>query len=98
MKKEIFLLSVVKKIESLKEGVICYAYKTGNESMNNAWWEVSISDFDLYQKDSRLKALSNAWRKAANSQGFKIVFVCGWSPTEKRLVDLAEKDNLILNI
>lgn len=98
MNKENFILNILKKIESLKEGVIAYSYKTGNESMSNIWWEVSISDYNLYMNDRRFKALSNAYHKAAKQQGFKLIFVCGWIPSENKLIDLAENDNLILNI
>jgi len=98
MKIEKFILNVIKKIESLKEGIVVYSYKTGNTPMTYIWWEVSISDFDLYMNSKRFKTLSNAWYKAAKAQGFKLIFVCGWIPSEKKLIDLAENNNLILNV
>jgi hypothetical protein len=98
MKIERFILNILKKIESLKEGIITYSYKTGNDSMTCIWWEISVSDFNFYMNDKRFKTLSNAWHKAAKAQGFKLIFVCGWTPLEKELIDLAEKDNLILNV
>lgn len=98
MKIETFILNILKKIESLQDGVIAYAYKTGNAPMTHTWWEVSVSDFDLYMNNPRFKALSKAWHKAAEAQGNKIVFVCGWIPTEEKLAKLAEEDNLILNV
>ena len=91
MKIESFILSILKKIEESWPGVICYAYKTGNAPMTHVWWEVSVSD-------KRFKTLTNAWHKAAKAQGHKIIFVCGWKPTEEKLVKLAEEDNLILNV
>ena len=98
MKIESFILSILKKIEESWPGVICYAYKTGNAPMTCVWWEVSVSDFDLYMHDKRFKTLTNAWHKAAKAQSHKIIFVCGWKPTEEKLVKLAEEDNLILNM
>lgn len=98
MKIEKFILNILKKIESLKDGVIAYAHKTGNVTMTHTWWEISVSDYELYMHDKRFKALTNAWHKAALAQGYKIIFVCGWMPTEEKLAKLAEEDNLILNI
>lgn len=98
MKIESFILSILKKVESLKDGVIAYGYKSGNEPMTHTWWEISVSDFDLYMNDKRFKNLSKAWHAAAKQQGHKIIFVCGWMPTEEKLAKLAEKDNLILNV
>jgi len=98
MKIESFILSILKKVESMKEGVVAYSYKTGNAPMTHVWWEISVSDFDLYMNDKRFKALSNAWHKAAKAKGHKIIFVCGCIPTEEKLVKLMEEDNLILNV
>lgn len=98
METEKFILNIIKKIESLKDGVIAYAYKTGNATMTYTWWEVSVSDFDLYMKDKRFKNLSNAWHKAAIVHNVRLVFVCGCFPTEERLEKLANDDNLILNV
>ena len=98
METEKFILNIIKKIESLKDGVIAYAYKTGNATMTYTWWEVSVSDFDLYMKDKRFKNLSNACHKAAIVHNVRLVFVCGWFPTEERLEKLANDDNLILNV
>lgn len=95
MKIEKFILNILKKIESLQDGVIAYAYKTPT---TYTWWEISVSDYELYAHDKRFKTLTNAWYKAAMAQGHKIIFVCGWMPTEEKLAKLAEEDNLILNI
>lgn len=98
MKSEKFILNIIEKIESLKDGVIAYAYKTSNATMMHTWWEVSVSDFDLYVNDKRFKNLSNAWHKAAIVHNIRLVFVCGWIPTEEQLFRLANEDNLILNV
>lgn len=98
MKIEGLILSILKKVESMQDGLIAYAYKTGNEPMTHTWWEISVSDFEFYMHDKRFKALSSAWHEAAKAQGEKLIFVCGWKPTEEKLVKLAEEDNLILNV
>lgn len=98
MGKESFLLSVVKKIESLKDGIISYGYLTGNIDMTYTWWQISVSDYDLYMHDERFKRLARAWHKIAESKGFKLIFVCDWIPKEEKLVKLAEEGNLILNV
>lgn len=98
MNIERFLLNILKKIESLKPGVIAYSTKIGNDSGISTWYEISISDFDLYMNDKRLKVLIKAWHIAAKARGEKIIFVCGWVPTEEKLVNLMKKNNLILNI
>ena len=98
MKIESFILSILKKVENMKEGVVAYSYKTGNAPMTHVWWEISVSDFDLYMNDKRFKTLSNAWHKASKAKGHKIIFVCGWMPTEEKLVKLSDENNLILNV
>jgi len=98
MKIESFILKILKNIEETWPEVVCYAYKTGNAMMTYVWWEVSVSDFELYMHDKRFKTLINAWYKAAKVQGHKIIFVCDWKPTEEKLVKLAEDDNLILSV
>lgn len=98
MKDEHFILNIVKKIENLKEGVISYAYKNSDLNKSSSWWEISVSDYDLYVKDIRFKKLMKAWYKIADANKIKIVFICGWVPTEERLIELANDDNLILNV
>lgn len=97
MKIERFILSILRKIESLRGSIITYAYKTGNRSKTYEWWEISVSDFDFYMHDKRFRILAKAWHKAALAQGYNIVFVCSM-PKEAKLVKLAEEENLILNI
>ena len=93
-----FLKNILRKIEQMKEGVVAWAYFTGNAPMTNTWWEVAVSDYDLYREDKQLKSYMDAWHKVGRKRGMKIIFVCGWMPKEKKLSELAEKDNLILNI
>ena len=93
-----FLLSILKQIESLKDGVIAYAYRTSNAPKTFRYWEVSVSDFDLYMNDNRFKQLTKEWHEEAERRGERIIFICGWVPTEERLLKLAEEDNLVLNL
>lgn len=89
---ESFILKIIKIIERLFPNIICYAYKT-----DMGWWEVSVSDFDVY-RDKRFRAFTDVWYKEGLKYGSKIIFVCGWIPKESTLVQLAEQNNLILNI
>lgn len=97
MKIEVFILKIIKKIESLQEGLIAYAYKDGNAPMTHTWWTVAVSDFEFYMHDKRFRTLTNAWHKAAEAQGQKIVFVC-CSPKEDNLLKLSEDNNLIMDV
>ena len=97
MKIENFILSIIRKIEEIKPGIIAYAYKDGNETKTCVRWIVCVSDFDFYMNDSRFKTLSKAWHAAGKARKEKIIF-CYCSPKEKKLAELAESDNLIMNI
>lgn len=89
---ETFILGILKKIETLQPGVITYAEKTEH------WIEISVSNLNLYTNNERFLTLRNAWHKAGKAKGFNIIFVCGWIPSEEKLVKLSESGNLILNI
>lgn len=90
-----FIYSVLTKCESLREGLIAYAHEESNISGTHKWMEVCVSDLDLYMHDQRFKALTRAWHKAAAKMGFRLVF-CYCNPKEKKLLELAEADNLIM--
>lgn len=97
MKVETFLLNILRKIESLKEGVIAYAYLDGNEKRTHTWYCVCLNDYDMYVNDKRLKALTNAWHTAAKALGIKVVFAyC--NPLEEKLETLLNSGNLFLNV
>lgn len=98
MDKRTFLLNIVRKIESLKDGVVAYGYLDGNSDRTNVWWQISVSDYELYMHDERFKKLAQAWRKIASKKGLKLIFCCGWVPKEEELMRLAKEDNLILNV
>lgn len=98
MRIENFILSICKKLENTYPGIIAFAYKDGNLPRTHVWWSVCITDFEIYMHDKRFKTLTNAWHKAAKAQGYKIIFVCDWIPTEGKLAKLADENNLILNV
>lgn len=91
MKIDKFIYSIIRKIESLKQGIIAYAYKD-----EICYW-ICLNDFDFYTSDKRFRTLSDAWHKAAKALGIDITFVyC--EPKEDALAKLAEEDNLFLNV
>lgn len=97
MKIDTFILNILRKVESLKEGVIAYAYLDGNEPMTHTWYCVCLNDYEMYTTDKRFKALSKAWHTAAKAIGIKVIFAyC--QPSEERLESLANADNLFLNV
>lgn len=86
-----FILSIIKKIESMKQGLIAYSYFDGR------WHWICLNDFDFYMKNEKFKALSKAWHKVAKTMGIEITFAyC--EPKEETLAKLADEDNLILNV
>lgn len=91
MKGKAFILSIIKKLESLVDGMVVYAYK------ECSWYSICLSDYDYYFHNQRFKTLSKAWHKAAVARGFKISFAyC--NPLESKLKKLADEDNLIINV
>lgn len=91
------LLGICRKIETLKEGVIAFAYLDGNENKSHTWYCVCLNDYEMYTKDKRFIALSNAWRKAGKALGVKIIFACCY-PSEEKLGKLLEEENLWMNV
>ena len=91
MKHLKFIKQILSKCESLRPDVVAFASQTPN------WVEVCVSDHDLYFYDKRFQALTKAWHKIANQKGFKLIFFYCY-PKEKNLLELAENDNLIMNL
>lgn len=96
MKEKSFILKIVKSIERKFDRLIVWAYRNSNENGTYCWWEIAVSNYDVYT-DNKFKKIMDVWYKIANRKGIKIIFCCGWIPKEKQLVSLQEKD-LILNI
>lgn len=90
------IYKAIKEIESEFDGVIAYAYQDSNEPQTNAWWQVCVSDYDIYCSQ-RFKDLCSRYHQRIRLKGSKVVFAyC--SPIEKRLEELALDDNLIMNV
>ena len=92
-----FLLSVIRKVESLREGVICIAYSERYEGNPNCYYWVAVDDFDFYSKDEKLKTLSKQYQTIASKNGVKMA-VCYQSMTETSLLKLANENDLLMNI
>ena len=92
-----FIFEIVRKTESLRDGLIAYAYaERAVPSAPEIWW-ICVSDYDFYREDQRFKVLCKAWHKAARARGINLSIVyC--NPLEKKLNQLSNDDNLILNV
>ena len=91
-----FILKILKVIENLREGVVAYAYLDGNATMSFKWYTICVSDYDLY-RESKFMSLTRAWHKSSIAHGIRVCFAyC--NPSEKRLAELLNADNLIMNI
>ena len=92
MKKEDIIRLMIRDIEKLDDELFVYAHS------QSRWVEVSVSKFDFYMHNVEFKKTCEKWRKILKKVGVNIVFVCGWIPEERVLIQLAEDNNLILNI
>jgi len=94
--KEAFLLSVLRKIEGLKEGVICIAHEDYYPDGSLRWYWIAVNDYAFYAQDKRFKTFSKAYHKAAAANGLNIQF-CYCSMSESYLLKLANENNLIMD-
>lgn len=90
-----FISKLVKDIED-KFSVLAYAYLDGNEPKTHVWWTVCVNDYNLYVSDDYKKFISQK-RVVANKLDIKLLFAYR-NTLESILVELAEQDNLIMNI
>lgn len=90
-----FINKLVKDIED-KFSVLAYAYLDGNEPKTHVWWTVCVNDYNLYVSDNYKKFISQK-RVVANKLYIKLLFAYR-NTLESILVELAEQDNLIMNI
>lgn len=97
MRIENFILSIVRKLETIYPGTIAFAHREWNGPRTYGWWCVCISDLNIYMNDKRFKVLCSAWRKAGKARGVNVVF-CACMPHEKNLNKFAEEENLIMNV
>ena len=90
-----FISKLVKDIED-KFSVLAYAYLDGNEPKTHVWWTVCVNDYNLYVDDDYKKFIVQK-RVVANKLDIKLLFAYR-NTLESILVELAEQDNLIMNI
>lgn len=84
MSENELLLSSLKRIEELKEGLHTYAYNTGD------WIEIAVDDYDFYRDDKGFADVSKEIHKEFMDKfNMKIVFVyCPYSDKAlKRITD-----------
>ena len=99
MKQRKFILKVIRHVER-EFGVIAYGYKWVNPSGTWTVWNICISDYEIYMTNKKFKAISNAYHKAWRKtfpDNVRFGF-CFCKPVESKLVELAEQDNLILDV
>jgi len=89
-------LSILQKIESLKEGVICIAHEDYYPDGSLRWYWIAVNDYAFYAQDKRFKTFSKAYHKAAKAKGINVAF-CYCSMSEDYLLRLANENNLIMN-
>lgn len=97
-KQRKIIKKILSQIEELDDSLFCYATMVSNGNNSHYWYQISVSQFEFYMHDERFKALSQKWHKVCQNMKIPIIFVCGWKPTEEKLLQLANEDNLILNV
>lgn len=90
-----FINKLVKDIED-KFSVLAYAYLDGNEPKTHVWWTVCVNDYNLYVS-ADYKRFTEQKRVISNKLGIKLLFAYR-NTLESILIELAEQDNLIMNI
>ena len=90
-----FISKLVKDIED-KFSVLAYAYLDGNEPKTHVWWTVCVNDYNLYVS-ADYKRFTEQKRVVANKLDIKLLFAYR-NTLESILVELAEQNNLIMNI
>lgn len=92
-RKEIY--KVLKAIEDIFTDTIAWAFFESNESSTFSYWNICVSNYDVY-KSNDFKTFASDIHKLYKSKIKIVFFYC--NPLEKVLLDLAEKDDLVLNI
>lgn len=93
-----YILQVIRVLERMRPGMICYGYLTSNAPRTHFWYHIVLSDVEWYLTDKRFKAYSQIIHKQARERfGQKIIFVAA-TPMEDKLISLNEEDNLIMNV
>lgn len=86
-----FLMSIIRKIESLQEGLITYAF------FDSPWYWFCLNDFEFYMHNRCFNNLTKVWHKVSKTLNIRIVFVYK-EPSEDFLLKKANENNLYLNI
>ena len=87
---------VIKAYERMFPDSIAYGYSDENSLKTWQWWNICIDSWDIYQSQ-KFKNFAKVWHLYATKRKTRIVFAfC--VPNEKKLLKLAESDNLILNV
>lgn len=82
---------MLKDIEKLDKELFVYA------SLESFFIQVSVSKPNFYMYDEDFKKVCKKWKTVFNKMGLKVIFVCGWVPKEEKLVELMNKNSLILS-
>lgn len=80
----------MREIEAIDNELFVYAY------FEKYWLQVSVSDFEFYTQNDKFKDCRKKWCKIFEKIGLKVVYVCGWVPSEEKLMALANENNLII--
>lgn len=83
--------AMLKDIEKLDKELFVYA------SLESFFIQVSVSKPNFYMYDEDFKKVCKKWKTVFNKMGLKVIFVCGWVPKEEKLVELMNKNSLILS-
>lgn len=84
------LLAAVKRIEAERPGVIAWA------SRQERWWELCVSDYDLYRSEEFARIKKTYRQALAVSGGGELIF-CYAKPDAERLYELELKGNLVMD-
>ena len=86
------IYKALKKIESVFPNLFAYAYK--DKGSEHSYWWICIDDYDIYRSDNFSNLTENI-RKTLNGLTCVFSYV---KPIEKVLLQLADSDNLVLNL
>lgn len=95
MNERNFIHKLVRQTEE-KFGCICYAYKDGNVSKTNIWWNVCVDNYELYYS-AKFRDWIKRWHSKFKEVNISLLF-CYCNPIEEKLAKLAEEDGLIMNL
>lgn len=96
-KRYAFILRIIRILESLNKGVICFSHEDVYPDGSYRWDWICIDDYYIYTRDARYKELAKRFSAEAKKIGINIAF-CYCSISEEKLLELAENDNLIMNV